>query len=153
MALSTLASNVPSNPVYPGGTRMKTPPRLVLLFVDDEPDHHTLLGVALSKSTTLTITHAYDGKQALDRVRWDRPDAILADIMMPVMDGLMMARQLGGNAVTCDIPIIFLTAKALPCDIRRGDALAVGYITKPFDACTIENQILDILRAHTVLLD
>ncbi len=87
------------------------------------------------------------------RARALRPDVILTDVRMPVMDGLLMARHLSQDVVTDDIPVIFLTASAMPGDISRQDELGVEVITKPFDPLAIEAQILDILHARTTLLD
>jgi|AP95_1055475.scaffolds.fasta_scaffold07914_6 CheY-like chemotaxis protein len=125
---------------------MQTSQRLVVLFVDDEPDHHMLLDFALRGSEVFTVMHAYDGAQGLEHARLHRPDVIIADITMPGMDGFLMAHELTACDVTRGIPVIFLTARARQEDIQRGEHLGVGYITKPFDPTSVETQILDILH-------
>jgi putative two-component system response regulator len=120
---------------------------VAVLFVDDEPDHHLLLDYALCASDAVTVVHAYSGAQGLASAQEDRPDVIIADVVMPGMDGFQMAYTLSESDVTRDIPIIFLTARARQIDVQRGKRLgAVGYITKPFDPSSLETRILDILR-------
>ena len=65
-------------------------------------------------------------------------DLILLDVMMPGLDGVEVARRLGADAATRDIPIVFLTARAGQEDRHLGEeAGAVGYVIKPFDPVSI----------------
>lgn len=86
------------------------------------------------------VTHAPNGKIGVDIAQQNKPDLILCDIMMPVLDGYGVAHILNSDPDTASIPFIFLTAKADKSDFRTGMNLgADDYITKPFDG-------LDLLK-------
>ena len=77
---------------------------------------------------------AEDGKEGKEKAIAERPDLILCDIMMPILDGFGVLRILSKLPETADIPFIFLTAKVDHKDMRKGMNLgADDYITKPFD--------------------
>lgn len=81
-----------------------------------------------------TVRTASNGAEALERIAEARPDVIVADIMMPVMDGYTLCRRLRTDPVTCAIPFLFLTAK--DNDRERGKGLHLGdddYLAKPCD--------------------
>ena len=76
-----------------------------------------------------------NGNDGLNKIKKYRPNIIVADIMMPDMDGLTMVEKLRENADFKHIPIIFLTAKSSLEDKIRGlETGAVDYITKPFES-------------------
>ncbi|HNB82245.1 MAG TPA: response regulator, partial [Chitinophagaceae bacterium] len=80
------------------------------------------------------VSTAADGKQGIASVQKDKPDLIVCDIMMPVLDGYGVLHMLGKNPATQSIPFIFLSARAERSDMRKGmDMGADDYITKPFD--------------------
>lgn len=102
-----------------------------ILVVDDTPENLALMrGLLKHQYKTLFAT---EGEQALRLARQGGPvDLILLDIMMPVMDGYEVCRQLKADPRTRDIPVIFLTAKSQVDDERQGLELgAVDYLTKP----------------------
>jgi len=105
----------------------------VILIVEDEPRNLKLLRDLLQVSGYTTI-EATDGKQGVGLARAEKPDLILMDIMMPVMDGLEATRTLKANAATRNIPILALTSYAM-----KGDKESIlgagcdGYLTKPID--------------------
>lgn len=77
---------------------------------------------------------AENGKEGKEKAINDRPDLILCDVTMPILDGFGVLRILSKRPETADIPFIFLTAKVERQDMRRGMSLgADDYITKPFD--------------------
>jgi len=93
------------------------------------------------------VTTAADGKKGVDAVHKDKPDIIICDIMMPVLDGFGVLHLLGKQPDTANIPFIFLTAKTDRTDIRKGmDMGADDYITKPFDKIELLNAIESRLR-------
>ena len=102
-----------------------------VLVVDDSPDNLTLLNELLKDDYKVKLANS--GEKALKLAQSGKPpDLILLDIMMPVMDGFEVCRQLMLNPVTWHIPVIFLTAKVTVEDEKRGfDLGAVDYITKP----------------------
>lgn len=80
------------------------------------------------------VDTAGDGKKGIEQVNQKKPNLIICDIMMPVLDGYGVLHLLGKNPDTANIPFIFLTAKAERSDLRKGmDMGADDYITKPFD--------------------
>jgi len=102
-----------------------------VLVVDDTPDNLSLMSELLKDLYKLKL--ANNGERALKlALTGTRPDIVLLDIMMPVMDGYETCRQLKANPETMDIPVIFLTAKAEVEDEMKGFEMgAVDYITKP----------------------
>ena len=99
-------------------------------------DHEALL-VAIQdilEAEGYVVSTATDGIQALQTMATGRPDLIVADIMMPRMDGHDFYREVRDRPEWVSIPFIFLTAKAERADILKGKELgAEDYLTKPFD--------------------
>jgi DNA-binding response OmpR family regulator len=88
------------------------------------------------------ITTAADGKKGIEEVKKEKPDLIICDIMMPVLDGYGVLHLLGKNEETANVPFIFLTAKTERLEIRKGmDMGADDYITKPFEKTELLNAI------------
>ena len=103
-----------------------------ILIVDDLPENVRLLS-SLLKNQGYGINSATDGKAALSIIKTERPDLILLDIMLPVMDGYQVCRILKSQPETRHIPIIFLSG--LDSELDKVEAFKVGgadYITKPF---------------------
>jgi CRP-like cAMP-binding protein/CheY-like chemotaxis protein len=88
------------------------------------------------------VNTAADGKAGVESVKEKRPDLIICDIMMPVLDGYGVLHLLGKKPETSTIPFIFLTAKTERSDVRKGmDMGADDYITKPFDKTELLNAV------------
>jgi two-component system, sensor histidine kinase and response regulator len=121
--------------------------RPVILIVDDNANNLKVLGNMLA-GNEYELALAMNGQQALDTVARINPDLVLLDIMMPVMDGYEVCRQLKDNEATKDIPVIFLTAKTETEDIVKGfDLGAVDYISKPF----VSRELLARIKTHLSL--
>ncbi|MDP3453066.1 MAG: hybrid sensor histidine kinase/response regulator [Bacteroidales bacterium] len=104
-----------------------------VLIVDDVDANVLLLKLLISKAGYKTLT-AYNGKDALDIIIKQNPDLVLLDIMMPIMDGHEVARQLKDMPDKAEIPIIFLSALNSTEDIVQGFKLgAADYVSKPFN--------------------
>jgi len=104
-----------------------------ILVVDDERHIVRLVEVNLTRAGYDVLT-AYDGVEALEKVKEDEPDMIVLDVMMPRMDGFEVLKRLQADPDTQDIPVIMLTAKAQDADIFRGWSSGVSsYLTKPFN--------------------
>ena len=105
-----------------------------ILVVDDTPSNIQTLAATL-KPAGYQVLVATNGQQALEAMARVRPDLILLDIMMPVMDGFEACAAIKANQDWQDIPIIFLTAKTETADLVKGFELgAVDYVSKPFNA-------------------
>lgn len=103
------------------------------MAVDDDHVIRGLLEVNLEMEGHEVVT-AVDGQDALDRVEEEAPDLILLDVMMPNVNGWQVAETLKSNPRTRNIPIVFLSARAMEADVRKGTDLGVqAYVTKPFD--------------------
>jgi putative two-component system response regulator len=102
-----------------------------ILVVDDTPDNLTLVSNLLKKDYRVRV--AISGEKALKIAYSDSPpDLILLDVMMPVMDGYEVCQQLVNSPQTCQIPVIFLSAKSEVEDETKGLSLgASDYIAKP----------------------
>ncbi len=103
-----------------------------ILVVDDEPDILHEVSFILEKKGFEVIT-AEDGQQALDRVKDNRPDLIVLDLWLPLVDGIQVGQTLKGCEQTKDIPIILLTASADNIEMKVKEALVDDYLLKPFD--------------------
>lgn len=104
-----------------------------ILIVDDDVDTVELLTKRF-RAEGYSTSQAYDGEQALQKVKEYKPDLIMLDIMMPKIDGYEISKRLKGYDTTKHIPIIMLSAKAkIPDKVKGLDFGADDYITKPFD--------------------
>lgn len=120
--------------------------KFTVLVVDDDDDKRALLAFALERAGYQVHT-AGDGVEGLKVAGECEPDLIVTDVMMPMMDGIEMARRLRANQQTRFIPVIIQTAAAKEArdHLRGAEAGALGYLTDPTD--------LDLLlaRAQTLL--
>ncbi|MBN2004635.1 MAG: SUMF1/EgtB/PvdO family nonheme iron enzyme [Anaerolineae bacterium] len=105
----------------------------IILVVDDNPD--LVDGVKLTlEMEGFQVLSGNSGQEALDILERITPDLILADIMMPNIDGYELYERVHGDPRWIHVPFIFLTAKTSKEDIQKGTAMgADDYITKPFD--------------------
>ena len=111
-----------------------------VLVVDDDPVIVKLLQLNFELEGYHVIS-ASNGAAALERAREDHPDVVVLDVMMPGLDGLEVARQLRAAPETERLPILFLSAKAQNSDIAAGEAIADGYVTKPFDSIDLLDRV------------
>ena len=117
-----------------------------VLVVDDEGDIRELLIDELTDAGYETI-EAENGAEALDRVYTDRPDIVLLDLMMPVLDGIQVLEVLKANSSTANLPVVLLTAvSAAEGEQRSLELGARHYITKPWEPGTIQTVIKVTLR-------
>ncbi|MBD3180012.1 MAG: response regulator [Candidatus Latescibacteria bacterium] len=131
-----------------------------LLVAEDDKDLRRILKVHL-ESRGFMVTTARNGKIALEKINEEKPDCLILDVMMPVMDGFEVCKRIKTMNSTKDIPVIFLTAKGKTEDKLEGMGFnADDYITKPFDFSELiariklhisrkESRKLDIERAET----
>ena len=105
-----------------------------VLVVEDDPDIAELIRHYLEKSGH-TVEALASGAAVLPKVRADRPDLIVLDLMLPGLDGLMVCQALRSDPRTAAIPIIMVTARGEEADRIAGLELgADDYVTKPFSA-------------------
>lgn len=117
-----------------------------ILLIEDNQDIRENTSEILSLDGYEVLT-AENGKIGVDLAIQHKPDLIICDIMMPVLDGYGVLHMLSKNIDTVNIPFIFLTAKADRNDFRKGMEMgADDYITKPFDDIELMNAIESRLK-------
>ena len=105
----------------------------MVLLVEDNEDNRIVYSTIL-KHFGYEVTEALNGEEGIAKARSEKPDLILMDISIPIIDGWEATRRIKANAALCDIPIIALSAHAMTGDEER--ALQSGcndYLSKPLD--------------------
>jgi len=117
-----------------------------ILVVDD---HKTVLKLmeAVLKLKKYQVVYAEDGPQGIEVARRERPDLIFLDVMLPGMDGFKVCQYLKGDAVTKDIPIVFLTARGEEADMEMGrKSGGDDFVKKPFKSLEIMKVLEEFLE-------
>jgi two-component system, cell cycle response regulator DivK len=115
-----------------------------ILIVEDQEDNRAILRDLLS-SVGYDLIEAIDGAQGVDVAQQQRPDLILMDIQLPVIDGYEATRRIKGDAKLKSIPIIAVTSYALSGDEAKARAAGCDdYVTKPFSP----RELLAIVRKY-----
>ena len=123
----------------------------ILLIVEDNEEIQKYIVESFTDSfEVITANNGEEGKQqALSRI----PDIVVSDIMMPVMDGITLCKQLKDDVRTSHIPIILLTAKDSLQDKEEGyEVGADSYLTKPFSASLLRSRINNLLDSRKKLV-
>jgi two-component system, chemotaxis family, chemotaxis protein CheY len=120
---------------------------LKALVVEDSPTMRQLLVYALGRIPGMVAIEAADGLDALRKLATEgRPDIVITDINMPVMDGLKLVQRIRADDKLRDVPIVIITTEGSSED--RSRALALGanaYITKPIQAPQVLKQVKALL--------
>ena len=147
--LTTTASHQQSDASVIKNFKKNTP---CLLVVEDNLELSDFINSELSQS--YNIISAPNGAKALEYLDENNVQLILSDIMMPVMDGIELCKQVKENPKTKHIPVILLTAKtALNAKIEGLESGADAYITKPFSMDHLLVQISNLLENRKTILD
>jgi two-component system, cell cycle response regulator DivK len=118
-----------------------------ILYIEDNEQNFYLVSFILTAKGHEVIW-AKDGQAGIDAAARSRPDLILLDIQLPLMDGYAVARALRGNPELDATPIVALTSYAMPGDRERAlEAGCCGYIEKPINPATFAAQIEQLLPA------
>ena len=103
--------------------------------------------MCLKLNDAFDAQHASSGAEGLNIAADWKPDVILLDVMMPVMDGPTTRVKLKDNPETADIPVIFVTAKTQPNELKTLSELdALGTIAKPFEPISFADDVTQILE-------
>ncbi len=103
-----------------------------ILVVDDHPDIVRLLQISL-RAEGHALLAAYDGVEALETARRERPDIVILDVVMPELDGYRVLHRIKSDPELEDTVVIMLTVRDQPEDVTLGlDIGADFYVTKPF---------------------
>jgi CheY-like chemotaxis protein len=113
-----------------------------ILIIDDEADIRRVARLSLVKIGGMEVLDAASGAEGARTAAAETPDAILLDVMMPGLDGPATLDALRADPRTAGIPVVFLTAKAMPEEVKRLLAMGVrGVLNKPFDPMTLPSQL------------
>ena len=116
-----------------------------ILIVDDEKDLIETVTFRLQASGYEVIS-ANDGKAGLEKVKTEKPDLVILDIMLPKMDGYKVCGLLKADSRYSKIPIILFTARAQESDIKMGEGVGANvYITKPFEPQVLMAKIKELI--------
>jgi DNA-binding response OmpR family regulator len=127
--------------------------RGTVLVADDDDGVRMLLRVLLARHG-FTVVDAENGLVALETARREKPDLVLIDWVMPIMDGHETVRQLKRDPATLDIPVVMLTAQSSIDDKVAGlEAGAQDFLTKPFDGRELVARLEQQLRWRKLLAD
>lgn len=117
-----------------------------VLVVDDEEDIRTVVSLCLSHAG-FRVEVCREGQEALLALPAFKPDLVLLDISMPLMDGFEVCRRLRALAQTAHTPVVMLTAKTSADYVRKAVALKIsGYVAKPFDPVELVGRLTRILE-------
>ncbi len=117
-----------------------------IVIAEDEQHIAKLIMFKLEREG-FEVAWAKDGGEALGLIRNVKPDLVLLDVMMPVMDGYEVLRKMKESDDIKDVPVIMLTAKSQEHDIVKGfDLGSDDYIVKPFKPAELVARIRKVLR-------
>jgi two-component system OmpR family response regulator len=121
---------------------------LKILLIDDEPDLRRIATLSLSRIGGMEVRSAGNPVQGIAMAAEELPDVILLDVMMPDLDGPQVLARLRSMPATRHVPVIFLTANALPAEVSRLRGLgAAGVLTKPFDTVVLPDDVRRIFAS------
>jgi two-component system, OmpR family, response regulator ArlR len=121
-----------------------------ILVIDDEPNIVQTLQDRLEMNEYRVFT-AHNGRDGLDKFEREKPEVILLDVIMPIMDGLEMLETLRKRPDGQDVSIIMLTARSQTQDIARANACGIAdYIVKPFDLSELLAKIESVIEHRKV---
>ena len=121
-----------------------------ILLVEDNEMNRDMLSRRLTKRG-YSVSMAVDGQQGIDMAISEKPDLILLDMSLPVVDGWEAAKEIKGNDASKGVPLIALTAHAMAADKER--ALSAGcddFDTKPVDLPRLLGKIETLLKAKGI---
>ena len=124
-----------------------TPAPKKIVIVEDQPDVADLLEEMLSMDS-YDVVKIHSSSGAVSLIQAEKPDLVLLDIMMPDVSGLEVLRFMRREPSMQKTPVVIVSAKTLPADIRAGlDAGATAYLTKPVDLNRLRKTVAQELLA------
>ena len=117
-----------------------------ILVIDDEPDICATVKARL-EANNFNVFYCLSGKEGLNKVKEARPDLIILDLMMPLMDGFEVCRRLKNDVQTSSIPVVVLTALEQEEAAKKAISLgAEGYLVKPFEQESLLFTVREFLK-------
>ena len=116
-----------------------------ICYVEDDVDIQRIVRMSLERVGKMTVEIVGDSTRAVEAIIAFKPDLVLLDWMMPVMDGPAVLRKMREHAETEHLPVVFITAKASQRELDELLAMgAVGTISKPFSPTNLPDQLRSI---------
>lgn len=121
---------------------------LRVLVVDDQADVEVLVASLRASHPRAQLETAANGFEGLLKVGTFRPDVLLLDLGLPGMDGFEVCRQIKRDPVIRDTKVVVMAARLLDAEPRAMDAGADGFLSKPFEAATVDGLLRRLLAAR-----
>ena len=119
-----------------------------ICYVEDDLDIQRIVRLSLERVGKMTVEIVGDSTKAVETMVAFKPDLVMLDWMMPVMDGPAVFRAMRERAETKELPVVFITAKASRRELEELTALgAAGTISKPFSPKDLPDQLRAIWKA------
>ena len=119
-----------------------------ICYVEDDEDIQRIVRMSLEKVGKMTVAVVTDPTRAIETITEFRPDLVMLDWMMPVMDGPTLFKQMKLRPETSGLPVVFITARAAQRDLDELKTLgAAGTISKPFSPKDLPDQLRAIWAA------
>lgn len=123
-------------------------PTARIIYVEDNPANVRLLEFLIARHENMTLSSADSGEAGVKLIQETLPDLVLMDIGLPGIDGFEALRLLKSDETTRDIPVIAISANAMPHDVAKGkEAGFMSYLTKPIDINELVDAVNEILSA------
>jgi two-component system, OmpR family, response regulator len=127
---------------------MPSRPLTRICYVEDDEDIQRIVRMSLEKVGKMTVAVVTDPTRAIETITEFRPDLVMLDWMMPVMDGPTLFKQMKLRPETSGLPVVFITARAAQRDLDELKTLgAAGTISKPFSPKDLPDQLRAIWAA------
>jgi CheY-like chemotaxis protein len=118
-----------------------------ICYVEDDPDIQRIVRMSLERIGKMTVEVVTDSTRAVEAIIAFKPDLVMLDWMMPIMDGPAVLRKMRERAELKDMPVVFITAKASQRELDELRAMgAVGTISKPFSPKNLPDQLRAIWK-------
>jgi DNA-binding response OmpR family regulator len=132
--------------MYLKGASPMLPLQKTIIIVEDEPDTAEMFG-EMMRLSGYNVIKTYGGTTAIGLITREKPDAVVLDLMMPDLSGLEVLRFMRRDPRLERIPVIVVSAKSLPSDIKIGlDAGASVYLTKPVAFLDLKRAVEDTIQ-------
>jgi DNA-binding response OmpR family regulator len=115
-----------------------------VVLIDDDPDLLKLTRLTLELTAGWEVTPAADGAAGIEAARSVKPDVVVADLMMPQMDGYEVCRRLKAEADTAAVPVVLMTARRELDEAKLRQVGAAGVVFKPFEPDELAPRIREL---------
>lgn len=134
-------------PVLKSSDASREKNRQTIIYVEDNPANLNLVRHLFRRRDDIELLAAPDAKLGIELAKAHKPDLILMDINLPGMDGIAAMKHLRLIPETQDIPVVAISANAMPRDIKKGlDSGFVDYLTKPLDVSEFHRVVSEVLQ-------